>query len=76
MRALESGAASSAHLTLDLCSADFIDSAILQAMANTAAALREKDGRLRVLVATGSHPEYALKIVGFGEVMDISVEGQ
>jgi anti-anti-sigma factor len=71
--ALEECTESVGKLTVDFREVPYIDSAILQALADACVRLRGKS-RIRVMVRTGSHPDYVLKTVGFGELMDIEAE--
>ena len=63
--------ASGSRLTVDLRSADYIDSAIIQAVMRAGLELLRRNDRLRVLVASGSHPDYVLRELGFESVLDI-----
>jgi anti-anti-sigma regulatory factor len=72
-RALADAASASRDVTVDLRDAVFIDSAILAGLVKAGKTLRNTQARLKVLVASGSHPEYVLRTVGFGALMDIIV---
>jgi anti-anti-sigma regulatory factor len=61
-------------LTIDFRPAEYIDSAILQALVEMYSALSRRNGRIRILVVEGGHPEYALKTVGFDTLMEINSE--
>ncbi len=68
-----SQASSSTHdVTIDLRGAIFIDSAILASLVKVGKVLKRDDARLKVIVTPGSHPQYVLRTVGFGALMDIS----
>jgi anti-anti-sigma regulatory factor len=73
-KALDEGRLTLMPLRIDFRTADYIDSAILQAIAHTANLLAGRGQRLRIMVSSGSQPEYVLRTVGFGEVMDIIAE--
>jgi anti-anti-sigma factor len=69
--ALMNAAMTGKPVIVDLLSAIYIDTAILASLARLATTLLHKDERLKVLVTSGSHPEYVLKTVGFDSIMDI-----
>lgn len=69
--ALMNAALTDLPVVIDLQPAVYIDTAILAAMARLAIMISKKGHRLKVLVASGSHPEYVLQTVGFDSIMDI-----
>lgn len=69
--ALMTTSADADSMTVDLCRAHFIDSAILASLAKCAKLWLSRGKQLRVLVAPSSHPAYAIRIVGFADVMDV-----
>lgn len=58
-------------VTVDLRSADFIDSQIVQDLSRAAVALLGRGKRLRVLVDQTAYPLRVLQITGFDGIMDI-----
>lgn len=73
--ALAGAVASGRPVTVDLAGATFVDSAILQSLAIHGKTLRDRGERLAVIVTSGGYPEYVLKVVGFGCLMDITAHG-
>lgn len=72
---LKAAAAGAENVTLDLQTAKFIDTAVVQYIANAATTMMNRNKRLQVLVCKNSHPNRVFEIVGFGEIMDISADG-
>lgn len=72
---LRTAAIGAEDVTLDLQTAKFIDTAVVQYIANAAITLIDRGKRLRVLVCENSHPQKVLKIVGFEEIMNIAAGG-
>jgi anti-anti-sigma factor len=72
-RGLSSASSVAQHVTVDLRSATFIDTAILEYLARAAKAMLDRGKRLKVMVAENGHPQYVLETVGFPEIMDIEV---
>jgi len=62
------------RVTVDLRSAVFIDSQIVQDLGRAAVALTKRGKRLRALFLETAYPLQVLKIVGFEEIMDVEVE--
>lgn len=73
-RCLREATEADADLVVDFRTAVFIDSAILQYLANAATKLRPKGRKLRVVVLEVSQPLYSLTVAGFGELMEIATE--
>lgn len=73
-QALEYGAQHSELVTVDLRRAEYVDSAILQAIIEVYSALRKKDGNMRLLVQADSHPAHVLKTVGFDDLIEVVVD--
>ncbi len=69
--AVESAIAAGLPVTIDLCRAVFIDSAILQSVARCGRAMFDRNQRLRLMITRGTHTEYVLETVGFGAFIDI-----
>lgn len=72
--ALKDGFASGKPVVVDLLQAEYIDSAILAALARYGVAMVDRGERLKVIVAAKGHPEDVLKTVGFNQIMDIAAE--
>jgi anti-anti-sigma regulatory factor len=72
--ALESAVRRGGEAVVDLTAAVFIDTAILACLAKYGTEMLDDDRRLKVRVVGGSHPQYVLKTVGFGELMDIETQ--
>ena len=72
--ALAEAAASGEQVTVDFRGVDFIDSAILQSLATHGRTIDKRGDQLRIIVASGSYPQYVLRVVGFDCLMDIVVE--
>ena len=68
---LKDAAANGEAVVVDLRPADFIDSAILAALAETARLMRKDGRRLAVKVRPGGHPSYVLRVSGIDTVMDV-----
>lgn len=68
---LRAASASANSLVVDLCGAKFIDTAIVQYLANAATAMIGRGKRLKVVVCETGHPKKVLEIVGFSHIMDI-----
>ena len=62
------------NVTVDLRTADFIDTAIVQDLARAAVIMLKRGLRLRVLSREGAYPLRVLRISGFEGIMDIVVE--
>lgn len=58
----------------DLKLALFIDSAIVQYLANAAVTMIRLGKRLKVVVTDGGYPQQVLRIVGFDQLMDVVAE--
>jgi len=71
---LVSASASAEEVVVDLRSAVFIDTAILEYIARGAKTMLDRGKQLKVLVRDNSHPQYVLKTVGFEELMDIRAD--
>lgn len=72
-RGLEWASGSADNVVLDLSAAEFIDTAVLEYIARSGKILLGRDKRLKVIVMNQSHPLRVLKIVGFGDLVDIEV---
>lgn len=59
---------------VDLRTAVFIDTAIVQDLARAAVTLRNRGKRLKVVVAKSKYPLEVLQVSGFGSIMDIEIE--
>ncbi|MEN6521945.1 MAG: STAS domain-containing protein [Armatimonadota bacterium] len=70
-RALRDASETAERLTVDIRPATFIDTAVLEYIARTAANMLNRGKRLRVLTLKDSHPLYVLKTAGFQELVDI-----
>jgi anti-anti-sigma factor len=62
------------QVTVDLRTADFIDTAIVQDLARAGVTMLKRDLRLKVLSREGAYPLRVLRISGFEGIMDIEVE--
>lgn len=60
-------------VVVDLRSAAYIDTAILGCLAMAGKAMRERNKKLKIIVAPDSHPLYVIKMVGFSGLMDVEV---
>lgn len=69
--ALETAVQEARDVVVDLRTAVFVDTAILACLAGSGSEMLDGGRRLRVKVKAGSHPDYVLKTVRFGELMDI-----
>ena len=61
------------NVTVDFSAVEFIDTAIEASLARSAVNMKNKNRRLKVLVAEGSQPSKALKILGFDTILDIEI---
>lgn len=61
-------------LTVDLRSADFIDTQILQDLGRAAVKLLSRDKRLRVLLDPGKYPLRVIRISGYEAIMDVEAQ--
>lgn len=74
-KALTDAVSSNKSVVVDLTGATFIDSAILQSIIKHGKTIFNRGDRLKILVTSGSHPEFVLETVGFSIIVDIvSVE--
>lgn len=62
------------NVTVDLRTADFIDTAIVQDLARAGVVMLRRNLRLKVLSREGAYPLRVLRISGFEGIMDIQVE--
>lgn len=62
------------EVVADLREASYIDTAMLVALIAPARTLLREGRRLKVLVAASGQPEYALRTVGFGDLLEICAE--
>ncbi len=60
-------------VVVDLKAATFIDTAVLAYLAKSGKKLTSRGKRLSVVVTIGSHPNYVLETVRFGDLMDIRI---
>ena len=70
-RTLADAVKSGQPVTVDLLSAIFIDSAILQAVGVYGKRLMDRGDRMSVLVKKKGQPGYVLGVVGFAAIMDV-----
>lgn len=61
-------------LTIDIRTADFIDTAVVQDLAKAALTLLKRGKRLKVLASDERYPIRVLKISGFQAIMDMESE--
>ncbi|MDO9537726.1 MAG: STAS domain-containing protein [Thermoplasmata archaeon] len=73
-RALSNAVTSGNDIVVDYRQASFIDTAFVAALVPPALAMLERGRRLKVLVTEGEYPQYVLKTVCFGDLMDIVAE--
>lgn len=63
-------------VTVDMRTAYFIDTAIVQDLAKAAVSLLQRKCRLKVIIREGAYPLRVLRISGFETIMDIEVESE
>jgi anti-anti-sigma factor len=61
-------------VTVDLRGANFIDSAVVQALGMAGARMLKRDKRLNVIVREDAYPLRVIRISGFESIMDVEVE--
>lgn len=69
--AIKAAVDSSVQVVVDLRTAVYIDSSILQSMAASNRRMRDEGRRLRILVMEGSHPLRVFTLLGFCGLMDV-----
>jgi anti-anti-sigma factor len=72
--ALDGATMSAESVVVDLRSAVFIDTAILECLARAGKAMIERGKRLKILTSELSHPLRVLRTVGFSALVDIVAE--
>jgi anti-anti-sigma factor len=70
-KGLDSATSSADSVVVDLRSAVFIDTAILECLARAGKRMMERNKRLKVVTLEHSHPLRVLRTVGFSALMDI-----
>lgn len=71
---LKSAAISAQVVTVNLTTAVFIDTAIVQDLATAGVTMLKRGKRLKVIAREGAYPLRVLRISGFEGIMDIEVE--
>ena len=71
---LKRASVSAENVVVDLSSADFIDTAILEYLARAGTAMLRRGKRLKVVVQDGSHPLRVLQITDLTDLVDIEVK--
>lgn len=71
---LKEAAVNACVVTVDLRTAVFIDTAIVQDLATAGMTMLKRGKRLKVLARDGAYPLRVLRISGFEGIMDIVVE--
>ena len=71
---IKDAAVNARTVTVDLRSAVFIDTAIVQDLATAGVTMLKRGKRLRVMTREGAYPLRVLRISGFEGIMDIEVE--
>lgn len=62
------------HVVVDLRTADFIDTQIVQDLAKAAVTLMDRGKRLKVIASQEKYPLRVIHISGFDSIMDVVVE--
>jgi len=58
---------------VDFTDAVFIDTAIVQLLANAARGMRRRQATLAVRVKRKSHPDHVIDVLGFKDIMEVEV---